>query len=193
MSLINEALKRASQFQQQEDDTVRINLKPSSEAALTPQPVRVSAPALKPEPSPELVPASKPQPPRSPVLPILVILLIATASLFIWLALFGRNVVSHAKRLAIRPPVPVVAAPKPAPPPATVQTVAVRAPVPAPWPPLNVQAIFYSGAKSQAIINRKTVYLGDTVGGGIRVAGISRNTVLFIAPDGSEKKLGLGE
>jgi hypothetical protein len=169
MSLLNDALKRASQSQV-ELDTVRIHLPPPA-------------------------PTSKAYGGRGWALPVLVILLIATAGAFIWLAHFGRSRVSQVTTAAaVRSPVQAVPAapkpsvPKPAPPPTTV---AVAAPAPV-LPPLKLQGITYYNAKWQAIINGKTVYVGDNVNG-FRVAVISRNYVSFVAPDGSKKMIPLGE
>ncbi|MGH7942175.1 MAG: hypothetical protein ACREE6_02360 [Limisphaerales bacterium] len=171
MSLINDALKRASQSQQQQGDTVRITLKPPS------------------------TPAPKLQPARGLAIPVLIILLIATAGVFLRLAHHRRSPVSRVRiAAAVPPPVHVVAPPKPASP--AAQTVAftgpARTPSPPPPPPLKIQGISSYNAKWQAIVNGKTVFVGDTVNG-FRIAVISRNNVLFIAPDGTQKKLALGE
>lgn len=229
MSLINDQLKRASQSLQQEDDTVRINLRPSSTAAFNPQSIRDSSPALKPQPTWDSAPASKPQPawdsapaskpqpirdpapaskpeptwgwpplPKKPgrglALLVLVILLIAAAAAFIGIRHFSRNFPAFTTKFHVPQRVQATPPPKPAPVPATEKTVAVTAPAPRPMPlpPLKIQGITYYNAKWQAIINGKTVYVGNMVKG-FRVAAISRNSVLFIAPDGSQKKLALGE
>lgn len=76
--------------------------------------------------------------------------------------------------------------------PATEQTDTDTAPAPMPLPAMKLQGITYYNAKWQAIINGKTVYVGDTVDG-FRVAVISRNYVSFIAPDGSKSMLPLGD
>jgi hypothetical protein len=194
MSLINDALKRASQSQQLQEDTVRISFKAPSTTAFTPPPT----PASKPQPDPvsdqgsSSTPVTDLGPVRSSVLPLIVILLIAIAGAFIWLAHSGRKPVSHVTTADAVPPPRAVAAPKPASPPAMEHAIAVTAPAHAPWPRLKIQGITYYNGKWQAIINGKTVYVGGRVNG-IHVAAISRNNVLFIAPDGSKKKLALGE
>lgn len=174
MSLLNDALKRASQTQQ-ELDTVHIHLPPPS------------------------APAPMPRTGLGWALPVLVVLLIFTAGAFITLALFAQKA-GHARALqitaapAIPPPaqaVPVV--PKPVAPPAPARTVAVAVPAPAPAePPLKLQGITYYNAKWQAIVNGHTVFVGDSVNG-FRIAAISRNHVSFIAPDGSRKLVPFGE
>lgn len=212
MSQINDALKRASQFQQQQEDTVRISIKLPSAAELKSQPPRRLTPAPKPQPSRDSTPAPKPQPSRDPApasapqsgrglaLPVAVILLIATAGVYIWLACFGRNLVSRVTTAAavpptvhvvVPPPVHAIAVPKPVSPPSTEQAVAVTVPAPMPLP-IKVQGIYSYNGKWQAIVNNRTVYVGDAVDG-FRVAAISRNNVSFIAPDGSKRTLGLGE
>jgi hypothetical protein len=174
MSLLNDALKRASQTQQ-ELDTVRISLPPPA------APVPGSQAGL------------------GWALPVLIILLIVTAGAFVTLAIFARKAAPapapQITRAATVPPParPVPAAPKPVAPPVTTQTpaVAASAPVPPP-PPLKVQGITYSNAKWQAIVNGKTVFIGDSVNG-FRIAAIYQNHVSFIAPDGSRKLVPFGE
>jgi hypothetical protein len=204
MSVLNDALKRASEAQQ-EHDTVRIKFD-----RLPPMPAPAPAPASKPQPTSSSVPEPKREPTwgwaaesetkkgRSFAVPVIVIVLIA-AGTYIGIRHFSKKPSAHGAAIvpvshpvhAIAPASRPIATPRPA----KVQTAAVAtgAHERVSWPSLNVQAIFYSGAKSQAIVNRKTVYVGDIVDDRIRVAGISRNKVLFIAPDGSQKKLGLGE
>jgi hypothetical protein len=175
MSLLNEALKRASQSQQ-EHDTVRIHFKP-------------------------LPPAPAPPPPagRGRTLPVIVILVIAAVIAFIGLAHLGRRVTMAAAVPPAtptvpglpRPIVPKLAVPKRAVQPATGRAVAVTTPASV-WPSLKVQGITYYNAKWQAIVNGKTVYAGESLNG-FRVAVIYRNYVLFVAPDGSKKMVPLGE
>jgi hypothetical protein len=166
MSLINDALKRAKQSQQQ------------------PPPTVPTAPPLPP------VEISRGGP--SWFLPVAVILLVAVACLFIASAFFINQ-----KPVAQIEPVPPNAPPASAPavpkmpPAATVQVAAVSAPKPSP-PILKVQGIFYNEAKWQAIVNGQSVFVGDSVNG-FRVKLISKNDVCFIAPDGTEKNLTLGE
>lgn len=168
MSLLNDALKRASQSQQ-EFDTVRIHLPPAC------------------------LPAPKTKAGLGWALPVLVILLIVTAGAFFSLAFMARKSAAHFVRASIVPtPLQVApAVPKRVPPPVATPPVAVTAPATI-WPQLKLQGITFYNAKWQAIVNGRTVYVGQSVNG-FRVAGISRNTVSFIAPDGSQKKLALGE
>ncbi len=193
MSLINDALKRASQSQQLQEDTVRISFKQASTPAFTPPP----SPVSKPQPDPgsaqgsSSTPVTDSGPVRSSVFLFIVIVLIVIAGAFMWLAHSWRRPVPHVTRAAAVPPPRAVAAPKPASP-ATEHTVAVTAPARAVWPRLKIQGITYYNGKWQAIINGRTVYVGGRVNG-IHVAAISRNNVLFVAPDGSHKKLALGE
>jgi hypothetical protein len=172
MSLLNDALKRASQSQAGHD-TVRIHL---------------------PEPA-ALAPAPKQQTGRGWAVPVVVVLIVALAA-FIGLAHFRRGHVSTvATAVIVPPPVPVVppaskpVAPPPAPAPRAVAVTAHPAPV---LPPLKLQGITYYNARWQAIINGKTVHVGDTVNG-FRIAMISQNHVSFVAPDGSRKIVPLGE
>jgi hypothetical protein len=181
MSLLNDALKRASQTQP-ELDTVRISLPPPA------------------------VPAPKSQAGLGWALPVLIILLIVTSGAFVTLAFFARKAkLAPAPQIttaAIVPPParPVPVAPKPA-----IVSPALRSfseggssspalsySPPAPVKPLKVQGITYSNAKWQAIVNGTTVYVGDTVNG-FRIAAIYQNHVSFIAPDGSRKLVPFGE
>lgn len=167
MSLINDALKRAKQSQQQR---------------------RQTAP-----PAPHLPPVEAA--PRNGLVrffPFAVVLLVAMAGFFI-VGFFAMPKPAaqikpppHQAQIAIAAPVV-----QKAPPPPPVQTVAVTAPRPAP-PALKVQGIFYNNAKWQAIVNRQSVLVGDSVDG-FRVKFISKNNVSFIAPDGTEKIMALGD
>jgi len=56
---------------------------------------------------------------------------------------------------------------------------------------MKLQGVVY-GEKSWAIVDGKTVYVGDSVGG-FRVKEITSNGITLESPDGSEQKLGLGE
>lgn len=178
MSLINDALKRAKQFQQ--------------------PPLPHGQPPGKPA-QPPSAPAVKPHERVGWSLPVLVILLIATAAAFIGTALFGRKPPAPlALAVSIPQPVRAAAPPKPFPPPAPSQTVSIPAgaspPAPAPVqpPPLKVQGIFFFHAQWQAIVNGTAVYVGDNING-FRVKEISRDHVSFTAADGSQKTLALGE
>jgi hypothetical protein len=186
MSLLNDALKRASQSQYGHD-TVRIHIPPVD-------PTVPAAPAIRAIPAMPAMSVAVAEPhPKSGVgwLPILVVLTVAVAGAFILLAHFSARHRAHA--VAIVPVSrPIPPAPKPAPPPVTVKAVAVTAPAPAPLPPLKLQGISFYNAHWEAIINGRTVYVGNRIGG-FRVAVISGNKVWLIAPDGSRKRLVLGQ
>jgi hypothetical protein len=165
MSLINDALKQAQQ---------QLN-------------VPAGAPPLLPI-------EAQPRNGISWLLPILIVLLIATAALFLAVAFFPARKPAAQN---IPPPLPVmhfaqavIASPKPSP--VTSQPVVATVPEKPSPPALKVQGIFINSAEPQAIVNGLTVYVGDSVEG-FRVKLISKNNVLFIAPDGTEKSLGLGE
>ena len=186
MSLLNDALKRASQSQYGHD-TVRIHIPPVD-------PTVPAAPAIRAIPAMPAMSVAVAEPhPKSGVgwLPILVVLTVAVAGAFILLAHFSARHRAHA--VAIVPVSrPIPPAPKPAPPPVTVKAVAVTAPAPAPLPPLKLQGISFYNAHWEAIINGRTVYVGNRIGG-FRVAVISGNKVWLVAPDGSRKRLVLGQ
>ncbi|HEV2453004.1 MAG TPA: hypothetical protein VGY98_02005 [Verrucomicrobiae bacterium] len=176
MSLLNDALKRASLSQQQQD-AVRLNLPP---AIVPAEPLAVAE-----------------TPGRGPgwAVPVVIILLVVVALGFGVLAhLSGKRRAHMATVVSVPPPVRAVpAAPKPTPRPVAKPIAAVAATAPAVrMPRLRVQGITYYNAKWQAIVNGHTVYVGDDVYG-FRVAMISRNRVSFIAPDGSKKTITLGE
>lgn len=183
MSMLNDALKRASQSQQ-EHDTVRIHLVPAT------APVRPPAPAPEPESAPE------PKPGTGWTLPIIVVLLAVACGAFIIKAHFPkqrRHPAQIVRTVPVSQPVrPAPAPPKPAPAPAQAAPQTAAADEPELLPPLKVQGISYYNAKWQAIVNGKTVNVGDIVNG-FRVALISRYDVSFIAPDGSKKTMYLGE
>jgi hypothetical protein len=195
MSLLNDALKRASQSQQGHD-TVRITLRPA-------------------EPAPKLHVG------KGSALSVLVMLLIVGAGVFIAVALlfFGTRgkiapqVTTTTTTTATLPPPTriVAAAPRPVSPPARTKMVSrpartktvavashasapapVQALAPVPMSALKLQGITYYNGKWQAIINGATVYVGDNVDG-FRVAQISQNHVSFIAPDGSRRLVPLGQ
>lgn len=171
MSLINDALKRARQSR--------------------PQPAApLAVPAWPPvEGEPRGGPAS--------FLPLAVTLLLAVACSFIALAFFiPQKPVAQtmpAPQNARNPaPVPVEQnAQKMSPPPAPAQPVAAAVPKLAP-PALKVQGIFYNNAQWQAIVNGQSVLVDGSVDG-YRVKLISKDNVSFVAPDGTEKTMTLGE
>jgi hypothetical protein len=163
MSLINDALKQARQSQQPNQADGQLPLRPVA-----------------------------PAPPRAAhwMLPLAVIALVGAAVFFIWLALAGHKTPpAKAQELSAKQPAP------PAPPVAiATNTPAVSnnvAAVPSLLPPPKLQGIIY-GQKSWAIVDGKTVYVGDSVDN-FRVKEISPNSITLESPDGSEKKLVLGE
>jgi len=179
MSLLNDALKRASQSQQQQLDTVRIHLPPATEPL--PEPPRALPPVA--------VAAARPNPARGLAISVLAVLVMVGMGALIRVVFVERKPVPHATALR---PVPAVAVTKPAPPKPKAKTVAVNAPAPLPWPRLKVQGITYYDGKWQAIVNGRTVYVGYSMNG-IRIAKISQYRVSFVAPDGSKKTMLLGE
>lgn len=122
------------------------------------------------------------------MLPAVIIFLIVAACFFIGLALAKHTVTK------------IVAAPEPAP---TPQVEAVPTPsvmqattntepeIPAPAPP-KVQGIVYDPVRPWAIVDGRTVFIGDRVRE-FRVKEIARNTITLEATNGSQKKLGLGQ
>jgi len=179
MSLINDALKRARDSQQK-----------------TPPPG--ATPFLPVEPRERGF---------NWILPALVVLLIAVACFFISLALAKRTVENTVAA-------PVVAAPAvapdavvsetPAPPPVATEPVesAVAAAPPAPAntdtvvsvaiAPIKVQGIVYDPVRPWAIVDDKTIYVGDRVRD-FRVKQISKNSITLTGPGGTTEVLGLGE
>jgi hypothetical protein len=139
------------------------------------------------------------QPPLRPVasaprgvadwfLPLAVVALVGAAAFFIWLAL-ARHKTPPAKapELSATQPAPP-APPKPVVAPAVSNIVAA---VPPTLPLPKLQGIVY-GQKSWAIVDGKTVYVGDSVGN-FRVKEISPNSITLESPDGSLQKVRLGE
>ena len=175
MSLINDALKQARQ-------------NPPSDA-----------PPPAPPPMPPMQPtAHNPVPVAGWLIPAIVIFLIVAAVFFMGWAMANRSVSSK----VILPP--VVAAPAPAPVtpvPSAVASPAV-APAPAPEPPPAVvvqpsrtlpvlQGIFYSPTAPSAIVDGKTVHLGDSLRQ-YRVKEITRSTVTLVDAAGKTTKLIMG-
>jgi hypothetical protein len=166
MSQINEALKRAKKSQKQQ-----------------PPPLPPGAPPLPPV---------EPQSSGSMGWLVLIILIIAIACFFIGLAFATRKPSTEAT-VTVTNVVQAAAAPVPVTPkPALTTNLIVPPPKPAP-PTLKLEGILYGPTQPpQAIVNGQTVYVGDTVNG-FRVKMISKNDVSFIASDGTEKNLVLGE
>jgi hypothetical protein len=141
------------------------------------------------------------------ILAAMVVLLLAAACLFIGSALFGHKSppVAAAKALQILALKPVVPAPAPMP-----ATNSAPAPVAITNPPppsantnpspavgtadqkLKLQGIIFNAAHPLAIVNGKTINVGDSVGD-LRVKQILKNSVTFQRPDGSQETLGIGE
>lgn len=166
MSLINDALKRAKQSQQQQQQE--------------------TAPTAPPLPPVEVARGGP-----SWLFPVAVILLVAVACFFIAFAFFitRKPVARITPAPPSAPPAAAPALPK-IPPAATVQAATVT-PKPSP-PSLKVQGIFFNNAQWQAIVNGQSVFVGDRVNG-FRVKLISKDNVSFVAPDGAEKTMTLGE
>jgi len=119
------------------------------------------------------------------MLPLVVIALVSAAAFFIWLALAGHKTpeLSAAHPAPPAPPVAIVTNPP------VVSNNAAAAP--SLLPPPKLQGIIY-GQKSWAIVDGKTVYVGDSVDS-FRVKEITPDSITLESPDGSEKKLVLGE
>jgi len=174
MSLINDALKRARDSQQK-----------------TPPPG--ATPFLPVEPRERGF---------NWILPALVILLIAVACFFISLALAKRTVENTVAAPAVAPD--AVVSETPAPPPVATEPVesAVAAAPPAPAntdtvvsvaiAPIKVQGIVYDPVRPWAIVDDKTIYVGDRVRD-FRVKQISKNSITLTGPGGTTEVLGLGE
>jgi hypothetical protein len=171
MSLINDALKRARETQQ--------NNPPSG------------APPLPPVESPARGGTGW-------MLAAAAILFLAAACLFIGPSLFGHKAapVVAAKAPEISAPPPAEAAPEPAPvtnalpPPATNTNPPAAAGAAEQLP--KVQGIIFNAAHPLAIVNSKAVNVGDRVGD-FQVKQIMKNSVVFQRLDGSQKTLGIGE
>ena len=119
----------------------------------------------------------------------LILMILVIACVFIVLAFM------HQAPVAQTLPPPIV-------PTQTVQMVAsvaavvpktnpvVVPPKPVP-PPLKLQGILFINPP-QAIVNGQTVHVGDAVNG-FHVQAISKDNVIFLAPDGTQKKLVLND
>jgi hypothetical protein len=162
MSLINDALKRARQSQA--------------------NPPPVGGPPLRP-----VEPRNNSS--LAWLLPAIIIFLIVVACFFIGLAMANRTVtkIVNTPEPGVSTAQPVEVVSPPAPRPLAVETVVPNEPL-----PFKVQGIVYDPSKPWAIINGKTVYVGDEIGG-FRVKAISKYNVTFAGADGKEKTIGLGE
>ncbi len=153
MSLINDALKRAR-------DLHRKNPPPGS---------------------PPLTPfeARKKEGGAGWILPAVIIVLIVAALFFVAFALIQHGVkkIVNAPEITETQEVETVAASIPSPPPPVIGPAAITNDVsPA---PLHVQGIAYGSVHPWAIIDGRTVFAGDYVGG-MRVKAISRNSVTLV-------------
>ena len=83
-------------------------------------------------------------------------------------------------------PIPVPNAPPPPPPTSPPPTP----PPPPPPPEPKLQGIVYTATQPWAIVDGKTVHVGDRLGE-FRVKEISQHNVTLEKADGSQKKLGL--
>jgi hypothetical protein len=168
MSLINDALKRAREKQR--------NNPPSG------------APPLPPVESPARGGTGW-------ILAAAAILFLAAASLILGPALVGHKTppTVAAKSPEIPAPPPAEAAPAPAtntlPPPATNTNPPPAAPVEQ-LP--RLQGVIFNAASPLAIVNGKTVGVGDRVGD-FQVKQILKSSVIIQRPDGSQKTLTIGE
>jgi hypothetical protein len=163
MSLINDALKRARQSQS--------------------NPPPFGGPPLRPvEPRKNSSLAW--------LLPAIIIFLIVVACFFIGLAMANRTVTKIVNApetdVSTSQPVETVSAPAPQP------VVPVEPAVSIEPPPLKVQGIAFDPSKPWAIINGRTVFIGDPVGE-FHVKAISKYTVTLAGADGKEKIITLGE
>jgi hypothetical protein len=122
------------------------------------------------------------------LLPAIIIFLIVVACFFIGLAMANRTVTKIVNApesdVTSTPPVEEVSAPEPRP---VVEPAVSNEP-----PPIKVQGIAYDPAKPWAIVNGKTVFVGDPVGE-FRVKAISKYTVTLTGADGKETTVTLGE
>jgi hypothetical protein len=165
MSQINDALKRAQDFQ----------------------------PKKAPSSVPPMLPAESPygQHGANWIWPVVVILfLLLFAGLFIAI-----SAGSHAGKKTVAEPAPVPAleaqmaaapAPKPLPAAPAPDSLAAKAPVPA-----RVQGIVFDPVHPYAIISGKTVHVGEAVDG-MRVMAISRDAVT-LAANGQTNQLRVGQ
>lgn len=169
MSLINDALKRAKRSQQQ-----------TPSGALPLPPVESRSPGG-----------------TDWALPTLAALFVAGACLFIGLAFAKRTL--PAKNPG-NPTIVATVAPQKIETSAAAHDLPKTSPAPASQTAagsstsskLKVQGIFYDPSRPQAIVNGRTIGVGARVGD-FRVKAISPDRVVFIAADGTEKILGLGE
>ena len=166
MSRINDALKRAQRAQQK----------------------RPPAPGTK---MPGLLPVeSRPGSVIGWILPGVIGFLIVAACLFIGMALVTRTVtkVAGKSRLSATQQASPTAIPAPASAPLPAPTAPPPPPPPPPEPKL--QGIVCAATGAWAIVDGRTVLVGDRLGE-YRVKAISQRNVTLEKADGSQKKLGL--
>jgi hypothetical protein len=166
MSLINDALKRAKESQRDHPPSGARPLPPVESAA---------------------------RGGTGWILAVAAVLFLAAVGLFIGLTLFGHkaSTVAAAKTAATPPP---PAAPAAAPVTSTAPATPAASPPPAaPWEqPPRIQGIIFSATRPLAIVDGKTVNVGDRVGD-FQVKQILKDSVIFLGPDGSRKTLHIGE
>jgi hypothetical protein len=184
MSLINDALKRARETQQNHRSP--------------------GAPPLSPVESPAHGGAHW-------ILAASAILFLAAASVVLGPALFGHKVppavAANAPNIPTPPPVAAASAPAASSPPPVANTnpptVANASPVAAATtnpPPAavaverspKVQGIIFNSTQPLAIVSGQTVNVGDRVGD-FQVTQITQSKVVFQCPDGTQKTLGIGD
>ncbi len=125
------------------------------------------------------------------ILPGVIGFLIVAACLFIGMALVTRTVTKTRREPRLTAAQPVNPAPipvpnAPLPPPSTSPP-----PTPPPPPPEpKLQGIVYTATQPWAIVDGKTVHVGDRFGE-FRVKEISQHNVTLEKADGSQEKLGL--
>jgi hypothetical protein len=120
------------------------------------------------------------------ILPSVIIFLIVAACFFIGFAMARHHVTqieSAPEAGAVTQQVEAVPAP------VVIAPTNVEPVIP-PEAMFKVQGIAYDPTRPWAIVNGKTVFVGDRVGN-FRVKEINRNNVTLQAADGSETKLGL--
>jgi type II secretory pathway component PulC len=171
MSLINDALKRAQEAQRKDNPAYIVS--PMRPNAPAPTPTRIPTPRRK-------------QRNLSWFMPVVIILLVLVAVFFMVMAMAKRTVKNIVAAPEIATPSQVETAVVPAPtPPAPVEVAAPEVIGPAaiaadvPKPVIILQGVVNDPKHPWAIVNGKTVYLGDNVEG-MRVTTISRSSITLI-------------
>jgi hypothetical protein len=129
------------------------------------------------------------------ILPGVIGFLIVAAGLFIGMALVTRTVTKAVDKpglSAAQPvsPVPIPVPNAPPPPPPTSPSPPLPPTPPPPPPEPKLQGIVYIATQPWAIVDGKTVHVGDRFGE-FRVKEISQHNVTLEKADGSQEKLGL--